>query len=396
MENTKIFLNRGREKRLSKMLVTLLVTAMLMSIMPMPRAHAAEDPPQFNEISGNVTLNGETRENLKIVGNVTITLVGENTVESTNDAYPGIWVPDGSTLTIKGNGTLTVSGCGDTAPAIGGRGSVRNTDDYTCTPAGDCGNIIIESGDINAPEGIGGGQGITGYSDDRGVNGGDCQSVTIKGGIISTDYIGGGVSYSQNGGACGSITITGGDISTNYIGGGNAHGFPGCDPKGGSVGKIIIRNCAIKNKDTSSEYCYCRIGGGDGKEYRYTQSNGGDAQDIEITDSTLTSCSIGGGNGDKGDKTYSYIPAYGGACGNITINGSTLEKTRYIGGGNGDGKQGGNCGTISITDSNIDSHEYGFHIGGGFGYSENEIPLGTYGEITISGGRVSVITYWNE
>ena len=51
-------------------------------------------------------------------GNATIILKGENYVEGCGDDYPGIFVPKGCVLTIKGDGSLTAVG-GGSAPGIG-------------------------------------------------------------------------------------------------------------------------------------------------------------------------------------------------------------------------------------------------------------------------------------
>ena len=83
-------------------------------------------------------------------GNATIILEGENTINGFSNGYPGIYVPSGSTLTIKGTGTLNASGNGS-GSGIGGGLSLS------------CGNIVIEgSPTINATGGqycaaIGGG-----------------------------------------------------------------------------------------------------------------------------------------------------------------------------------------------------------------------------------------------
>ena len=114
----------------------------------------------------NVTVNG-TNNNLykwagiSCEGNATIVLEGENTVKGFYEEHPGIFVPEGKTLTIKGTGSLHASSNGFAA-GIGGGYNIA------------CGSIVIESGTITA---------IGGYS---GIGGGteNCGDITIRGGVI--------------------------------------------------------------------------------------------------------------------------------------------------------------------------------------------------------------------
>ena len=84
-------------------------------------------------------------------GDATIVLQGKNTITGFFEDYPGIFVPSGKTLTIRGDGVLNASGNGFGAGIGGGRGI-------------ECGNIVIEDGRITATggagaAGIGGGMG---------------------------------------------------------------------------------------------------------------------------------------------------------------------------------------------------------------------------------------------
>ncbi len=106
--------------------------------------------------------------------------------------YAGIYVPEGKTLTIRGTGSLTVTG-GSRGAGIGG-----NIED-------NCGSIVIEGGTIVA-EGGDGAAGIgLGYSYDR-----EFGDITISGGTVTATGcdeapgIGGRSAYFQN------ITITDG------------------------------------------------------------------------------------------------------------------------------------------------------------------------------------------
>ena len=143
-----------------------------------------------------IKLDGATLSSRRIIclGNATIILSGVNTITSTN--YVAAVRPGavGTTLTIKGTGSLTAT-AGVAAAGIGGE---RQTN---------CGNIVIESGTITATAGD--------YA--AGIGGGyqaQCGNILIEGGTITAKGgsqcpgIGGGLSAS-----CGDITITGGDIT---------------------------------------------------------------------------------------------------------------------------------------------------------------------------------------
>jgi hypothetical protein len=156
-------------------------------------------------------------------GNATIILSGTNNVKGVYKNYPGIYVPDGYTLTIEGTGSLNASSNGSGAGIGGGNGFA-------------CGNITINGGNITATGGIG----------RAGIGSGTeaCGNITITGGTITATGgnaaagIGGG-----NTGNCGNITITSGvtrvtatkgnNISPNSIGAG-AYGTCGTVTIGGT------------------------------------------------------------------------------------------------------------------------------------------------------------------
>ncbi len=128
---------------------------------------------------------------IRCIGDATIILEGNNTVKGSG-MYAGIYVPEGKTLTIRGTGSLTVTG------GSGGAGIGGNSE-------GTCGSIVISGGTITATGGShGAGIGL-GYS--SGYEFGD---ITISGGTVTaTGYdeapgIGGPYAYFEN------ITITDG------------------------------------------------------------------------------------------------------------------------------------------------------------------------------------------
>ena len=119
-------------------------------------------------------------------GDAIISLKGKNELTGFDGAYPSIQFPEGKTLIICDDGSLTSN-------------SIGGFED-------NCGNIIIEGGAITA-KGSGG----------AGIGGGDgakCGNITIKGGTVTATGgdgaagIGTGVD-----GSCGNITITGGIVT---------------------------------------------------------------------------------------------------------------------------------------------------------------------------------------
>ena len=135
-------------------------------------------------------------------GDATIILEGNNTVKGFYENNPGIYVPEGCTLTIRGDGSLNASSNGYGAGIGGGWNYVH------------CGNIRIEGGTITAT----GGYNTPGIGSGRSSRCGDITitkgvtSVTATKGSGAPDSIGVG-----NGGSCGTVTIGGvvGEISQN-------------------------------------------------------------------------------------------------------------------------------------------------------------------------------------
>ena len=71
------------------------------------------------------------------LGDATLVLEGNNIVRGFESSFPGIFVPEGKTLTITGAGKLDVSGNGY-APGIGSGYSAK------------CGNISISACSLSA------------------------------------------------------------------------------------------------------------------------------------------------------------------------------------------------------------------------------------------------------
>ena len=175
------------------------------------------------------------------LGDATIILSGTNTVKGFNEDYPGIYVPEGSTVTIKGSGSLTASSNGFGAGIGGGFFS-------------DCGNIEIQGGTITA----------TGGNFAAGIgSGGDasCGTITISDGTVTAtggDYaagIGSGCDAS-----CGNITISGGIVTATGGDNGAAGIGSGIDA---SCGTITITSGVTSVTATKGSSAPNSIGAGD-------------------------------------------------------------------------------------------------------------------------------------
>lgn len=132
---------------------------------------------------------------LTCMGDATIILNGDNTVNGFDTNYPGIQAgPSGTTLTIQGAGSLYAEG--SEAPGIGS----------VAEDALGCGSIIINGGNITALGGVFG-PGIGAASESA------CETITINDGDIKAT---GGFNAAGIGGAeisiCNGIVINGGTI----------------------------------------------------------------------------------------------------------------------------------------------------------------------------------------
>jgi hypothetical protein len=186
------------------------------------------------ENTGDLNGGSTTCPGIRCIGNATIILEGNNTVRGGGE-YAGIYVPEDKTLTIRGTGSLTVTG-GSGGAGIGGN------------QEGNCGSIVISGGTVTATGGSGGaGIGL-------GANGGECKDITISGGTITAEggSHGAGIGLGSSGGFFGEITISGGTVTAT-----------GCDEAPGIGGvegvyeSITITGDVTKvtvNKGSSSTY----------------------------------------------------------------------------------------------------------------------------------------------
>lgn len=250
----------------------------------------------------NATINGvhtddshELWAGLTCLGNATIILEGTNAVENFNRYYPGIEPgPTGTTLTIRGSGSLTATGS-HLGAGIG-----------TKYDGGSCGNIRIEGG-----------------------------NVTANGGWDSA-----GIGSSDNS-TCGDIIITGGTITAtggyfNGAGIGSGHGFDGPS----QCGNIEISGSAQVTANGGENGAGIGSGNGD---------VGGTSQCGDITISGSAQVTANGGEQAAGIGTGEY-----GTCGNISISGGTVMakgcgQAAGIGTGYGEKQKKAVCGDITIT-----------------------------------------------
>lgn len=135
------------------------------------------------------------------LGDATIILEGENYVCGRSSGFPAIYVPKGSTLTIKGSGKLTAIGNGFAAGIGGGEGQ-------------DCGSIVIDGGVITAQCGDYDDDGsITFITDDMIL---PPDSNYKKNSLVihppSVNGGGPGIGAAQNG-SCGNITFNRGTVT---------------------------------------------------------------------------------------------------------------------------------------------------------------------------------------
>lgn len=194
----------------------------------------------------NVTINGVNNSSynwagITCEGDATIILAdgSTNTVKGFSSIYPGIFVPEGKTLIIQGDGSLYASNNGGESAGIGaGYGN-------------NCGNIEIQGGNITATSSEGAGIGAGQM--------GKCGNITISGGTITATSsngagIGGGAGGTSDAGQCGNITISGGTITATSSNSGA--GIGGGDE--GPCGNITITNGVTKvtaTKGSSAQQC---------------------------------------------------------------------------------------------------------------------------------------------
>jgi uncharacterized repeat protein (TIGR02543 family) len=262
---------------------------------------------------------------------LTLNLVGTNTMTATGDYQAGIWVPKSASLTIQGEGSLTVSSVEGSGAGIGSNGGsstergcgtvIINSGTIVANGGWDGagigggyadtgGTIIINGGDIDATAGTYGGAGIGGGYGYSYSTSGNAEVITITGGTVTARGIYGAGIGGGGAGDGGVITITGGVV--NAIGGNGSAGIGGGKnqiSEYGSGGSISITNAkvtasgayyAIGSGNTENQYgCDSITIGSDAVlTLSHTYSDGSDYQerifDLELADAAALSGHVPG------------------------------------------------------------------------------------------------------
>ena len=199
------------------------------------------------DINGDGTWTDGYYAGITCEGDATINLVGTNNVRGFETGSSGIYVHQGRTLTIKGNGTLYATGSGGSETEIGGAGIGGYWNSYNFLNSG---TIRIEGGTIYAQGGYAaagiGGVSYLGHSS-------SCDGIIIKGGTVNAQggRLGAGIG-SGYGTSCGDITISGGTV--NATGGSFAAGI-GCGSSGHCGDITISGGTVTATKGNNSSYC---------------------------------------------------------------------------------------------------------------------------------------------
>ena len=235
-------------------------------------------------INAEGTWKSDNYAGITCLGNATLILKdgSENTVRGFNEDYPGIYVPENHTLTIKGGaagtGKLTASSNGYGAGIGSGYGT-------------NCGAITISGGTVSAN----GGEAAAGIGSAYEAS---CGAITITGGTVTATGgdSGAGIGSGQEA-DCGTITISGGTVSAN--GGEAAAGIGSGDSA--SCDAITISGGTVT-----------ATGGEDGAGI-------GSGLYASCGDITITT-GVTEVTATKGEDAPNSIGAgYGGSCGTVTI-----------------------------------------------------------------------------
>ncbi len=237
------------------------------------------------------------------MADATIILEGENTIKGISAGILA-GVP-GKTVTIKGNGQLTVEGAAGTAAIGSGEGST-------------CGNITILGGNIIAKGGTDAAAIGTG-------NGGTCGKIFIDGGSVDATGVGRGAAIGTgNAGTCGDIVIRDA-ISVFAKKGVYAIHSVGKGSDDSTIGKVTIGG--FEGAKSESSYTYPETRKEEWKFYeaKYFDLAAGKDYHPLTTGSTLRSNGISSGSvvdGHMQGKFY-FIAPYNRKFTNITITGKS-------------------------------------------------------------------------
>ena len=314
------------------------------------------------------------------LGNATIILKGNNVVRGLDPNYPGIFVPPGKTLTIRGGGRLEAYGS-DGAGIGGGYSFVPYTDDRSC------GNVVIEGGTVIAESRVAAGIG-SGHSGTLN-GGGSCGDIVINGGTVNATGAAAGIGGASGGDTsrCGDITINGGNVTATCTGV-DGPGIGACSS--GRCGAITINGGSVKanaraKEDQGSEKGSCAAGIGTGAYGRcgVITINGGSVVANGGCCYPYTRQLFGSGYDPEGVASGAGIGSgFSGNCEGVIVNGGDVEAH-------------GGCG---ITDPSYKISVFGDYVDGGgaagigaggfFRIHGNAARSSACGDIVISGGSI--------
>ena len=269
-----------------------------------------------------------------------IIVLAEGTTNSVKGGKdnPGIYVPQGHTLTLQGSGTLNATGGNSSAGIGSGRSSSCGTvtiSDGTVTATGSqyaagigsgyyyssCGNITINGGIVNAT----GGEHAAGIGSGRASS---CGNITISGGTITAT--GGNRGAGIGSGwpsSCDNIAISGGTVTAT--GGQLAAGIgSGCKS---SCGNIVITNSAERVTATKGDNCDNAIGQGYGSDATCGTVTIGEVETGFITQSPFVTFpyTVGfdanGGTGTMDNQSFMYNVAQHLTSNNFTYSGHAFQ-----------------------------------------------------------------------
>ena len=261
-----------------------------------------------------LTINGVNDANYKwagitCVGDATI-ILKEGSVNSVMGFYqtaPGIFIPEGKTLIIKGEGSLTASNyTTDTSEktSYGHGAGIGGGQDVSC------GDIEIQGGNITA----------YGGNDSAGIGGGgrykmgsNCGTITISGGTVvaSSIYMGAGIGTGY-GATCGIITISGGTVT--------ATGGYGSTGIGSALGAANCSGISISGGTVTATGGYSSAGIGSGPDSSCgTITIASTVTKVTAVKGDIATNSVGAGNS--------------GTCGTVTIGGvvtGNISESPYV------------------------------------------------------------------
>jgi fibronectin type 3 domain-containing protein len=326
MDKAKI--HARQRKRIISIVVMMVMVIVMLPILPQTESHAANysgtSTTQLTLTTGTYTLANYTNTaGIVISGDVILDIVGTNFITGKQDeegSWAGITVPDGSSVTIQGSGTLYATG-GD---ATDGKNAV---------------NSIGGKGGAGAGAGIG----------TRGVW--DPTTDTYSGTIIIKDsvtvYATGGAGGAGGAGATVTVSWSSGG------GGGGGGGFPGAGIGGGGANGGAGGNGG-EGSDISPDGLYGLNGAGGGGGGGFNGGGGGGNYDGGTSNGGLGGNSLSGADGEWGDGGDGGGSGQGSHSGTETGEGGTggcamMDNGRRYPAEDGEhGGMGGCCGPLRI------------------------------------------------